>query len=259
MEPLDIPVATWAFLMFIPITVLCVFCKKKKPTRIQQTFECVYKDNFTKPPSSSFIVISGSHYPQRTLTSPSIVSQRDLFLDIPRTPALGPRRVSYIEANEPGISLEFGNRSEQRSHSVSHSRKDKSSDEEYEEENGGNYTNEKSARDYIEVIPEKNDQVPTINVLISQDNRASMSSVNTDENYVNVENSCEAKDSCSCNDDNYVNVGTSDLEDTQQSESSEYVNVEDDPKNSGNDSDDENDYENVKSQKGSRSGRHSSC
>ncbi|XP_053328013.1 linker for activation of T-cells family member 1-like [Spea bombifrons] len=138
-----------------------------------------------------------------------------------------------------------------------YSREDKAANDEDDYEDNENYNG-----GYIQVIPNESDvKVGTVaTAFSSQEIRDSMSSVATDDNYVNVDDPSKARAASSCaNDDNYVNVGDqSESEDTRLSECLEYVNVEDSGKHSSSDSEDEHDYENVESRKSLRSQRHSS-
>ncbi|XP_069838329.1 linker for activation of T-cells family member 1 isoform X2 [Dendropsophus ebraccatus] len=242
---MDISTVMYSFVFVLPIillTALCVSCRKKIPSHIT---ERGYYDNnppYT-PQSSSFMIINKPQPLPRTVSSPATMCQKECMLTIPRSPITESRRSSV------GREIRaYSDACDSIPHSPSAPILKSPEDNDYDDEGeDGNYSNDNPACGYIEVLPDEGTVkiVPALVVTCEVDNRASLSSVGTDENYVNVVDSDDAKASSS--DGNYVNVG--DASDTTGG-SLEYVNVEEaesHPSSTNQESEDDDtpEYENV--------------
>ncbi|KAM3917777.1 linker for activation of T-cells family member 1 [Leptodactylus fuscus] len=229
-------------LPIILIAGLCISCRKKIPVHITETGYYDDKPPYI-PPSSSFMIMKRPQIPSRTISSQSTMCHQDVLLTIPKSPCPESRRSSVgreIKGYPDGCDSITPSASAPllKSKSVE--------DDDYDDEGGNqNYINDNPCCGYIEVLPDDGATRPMLVVTCDVDNRASLSSVGTDENYVNVADSDDAK--ASSTDGNYVNVGdTSDI----KAESLEYVNVEEAEKRSSSmnqesEDDDSPEYENV--------------
>ncbi|KAM4024677.1 linker for activation of T-cells family member 1 isoform 2-T3 [Anomaloglossus baeobatrachus] len=228
----------------ILITGLCISCRRRIPVRITQTE--YYDDKTHYNPPSSFMIMNRLPAHPRAVPSQGSMCQEKGLLPIPNSPIPESRRSS--------VGREFQgypNGCVSIPHSASAPLiKHKSIEvDDYDDEGEDpNYTNNHPASGYIEVLPDEGvtNVGPALVVTCDVDNRASLSSVGTDENYVNVGNSNEAK--APSIDGNYVNVG--DATDMKVGESLEYVNVEDaethsTSNNQESEDDDMPEYENI--------------
>ncbi|XP_073504799.1 E3 ubiquitin-protein ligase TRIM39-like isoform X2 [Phyllobates terribilis] len=179
-------------LPIVLITGLCISCRRKIPAHL------------------------------RSVSSQGTMCHQDILLTIPKSPTSESRRSS--------VGREFqgypdGCDSIPPAACVALLKSKSIEVDDYDDEGEDpNYSNDNPANGYIEVLPDEGAAKvgPVLVVTCDVDNRASLSSVGTDENYVNVGNSDDAK--APSIDGNYVNVGdASDI----KGESLEYVNLED--------------------------------
>ncbi|XP_066432918.1 linker for activation of T-cells family member 1 [Eleutherodactylus coqui] len=202
METFSVMYSVAFVLPIILITSLCIICRKKIPSHIP---EPEYDDKPLYTPPSSFTILNRPSAHPRTVSSWGSVCPQISHLPIPRSPVPESRRTS--------VGREIKGAPILKTKSVEA--------DDYDDEGGEpKYTNPDSG--YIQVLPEKEatKHAPVL-VIEDVDNRASLSSVGTDENYVNVGDSDDAK--ASSVDGNYVNV--EEVSDSK-GESLEYVNVE---------------------------------
>ncbi|XP_075687588.1 linker for activation of T-cells family member 1 [Rhinoderma darwinii] len=239
-------VYTVAFLFpIILITALCIRCRKKIPIHITETG--YYDDKAPYTPPTSFMIINRPPILPRTVSSQSSMFHQDVMITIPRSPVSKSRRSSVVRDLKVS-GYHDGCDSIPLIASASILKNNSIEDDRYDDEGEDpNYTNGDPSSGYIEILPETADTVlgPVLVVTCDVDNRASFSSVGTDENYVNVGDSGDAK--ASSTDGNYVNVGDSS---DMKGGSLEYVNVEEAEKHSSSvtlesEDDDTPEYENV--------------
>ncbi|XP_077130166.1 uncharacterized protein LOC143785299 isoform X2 [Ranitomeya variabilis] len=201
-------------LPIVLITGLCISCHRKIPIHITQTDYCDNKTHYT-PPSSSFMIMHRPPAHLRSVSSQGTMCHQDILLTIPKSPNCESRRSSVgreIQGYPDGCD------SIPRAASTSFLKSKSIEVDDYDDEG------EDPNYGYIEVLPDDGatNLGPVLVVTCDADNRASLSSVGTDENYVNVGNSDDTK--APSIDGNYVNIGdASDI----KGESLEYVNVED--------------------------------
>ncbi|XP_068102669.1 E3 ubiquitin-protein ligase TRIM58-like [Hyperolius riggenbachi] len=231
--------AVWAGACVLPlvlITAFCLGCRRKIPVHIPET--CQYdRHPPCIPPSNSFIVISksqGCSILQRPSTS------QNEFLTIPRSPIPNASRRSsagYQDVSE-NVPISGG---------ILISKRQEQEDDEDHDYDDNDAPSDISNHGYIQVLPDEHSAEPEPVVAgpsCDNDNRGSLSSVTLD--YVNVGPPPELKVVSEARDDNYVNVGES----SESKESLEYVNVDDPVKparviNIDSDDDDIPDYENL--------------
>ncbi|XP_063791414.1 uncharacterized protein LOC134945829 isoform X2 [Pseudophryne corroboree] len=217
----------------IIMTALCITCRRRIPVHITETDYYVDKPQYSVPPSS-FMIINRPPVLPRSSSSQATMYPQDFLLTIPKSPVpTESRRSSMGREVQGGLN----------------SRNTENEDDDdgiYDDEGGDpNYSKNSLACGYIVVLPDDSDTNPGPPVEVSPsivDNRASLSSVATDDNYVNVGTSSDSKVTV---DDNYVNVGDSS---DSKGGSLEYVNVDDAEKlpiNHDSEDDDMPDYENV--------------
>ncbi|XP_056390447.1 uncharacterized protein LOC130284272 isoform X2 [Hyla sarda] len=227
-------------LPIILITALCISCRRKIPIHIPETGCYDDKPQYTRPSTSTqtFCLIKNNQSLPRSSSSPAPMCHQVGLLSIPKSPVCESRRSSvgrennaYPEACDP---IPY-------SPCAPILKRMSVNDEDYDDEG------EDKARGYIVVLPDDGTTTlgPEVVVTFEGDNRASLSSVGTDENYVNVGDSDDAK--ASSTDGNYVNIG--DASDTTGG-SLEYVNVEEAKThpssiNQESEDDDLHEYENV--------------
>ncbi|XP_077130169.1 uncharacterized protein LOC143785299 isoform X5 [Ranitomeya variabilis] len=183
-------------LPIVLITGLCISCHRKIPIHITQTDYCDNKTHYT-PPSSSFMIMHRPPAHLRSVSSQGTMCHQDILLTIPKSPNCESRRSSVgreIQGYPDGCD------SIPRAASTSFLKSKSIEVDDYDDEG------EDPNYGYIEVLPDDGatNLGPVLVVTCDADNRASLSSVGTDENYVNVGNSDDTK-----------------------GESLEYVNVED--------------------------------
>lgn len=232
-----------SILTIILITGLCISCRKKIPIHITETGYYDDKPPIT-PPSSSFMIMNRPPPLPRSGSSQATMCHHDVLLPVPRSPLPESRRSSV--GREKGYPDGCDSISHSPSALVLISKS--IDDDDYDNEgDDGSYSNDNPACGYIQVLPDEGGTKlgPVLVVTCEVDNRASLSSVGTDENYVNVGDSDDAK--APSVDGNYVNVG--DPSDTKGG-SLEYVNVEEAEThpssiNQESEDDDTPEYENV--------------
>ncbi|XP_040295547.1 uncharacterized protein LOC121007578 [Bufo bufo] len=244
MDTIGVMYSVAVVLPIIVITGLCIGCRKKIPIHITETG--YYDDKPPYTPPSDFTIIRRPQVLPRSVSSQGTMCHHDVLLSIPRSPVPESRRSSV------GREIKvYPNSCDSITHSASApllKSKSIEYDDDYDDEGADpNYTNDNPCCGYIEVLPDEGvTQLGPVLVVTSEvDNRTSFSSVGTDENYVNIGDSDDAKTSST--NGNYVNVGdASDI----KGESLEYVNVKEDEThpssiNQESEDDDMPEYENI--------------
>ncbi|XP_073403401.1 uncharacterized protein [Dendrobates tinctorius] len=213
-------------LPIVLITGLWISCHRKIPIHITQTEYCDNKTHYT-PPSSSFMIMNRPPVHLRSVSSQGTMCHQDILLTIPKSPICESRR-SSVGREIQGYPDGFDSIPPAASASLL-KRKSIEVDDYDDEGEDPNDSSDNQAYGYIEVLPDEGatNLGPVLVVTCDVDNRASLSSVGTDENYVNVGNSDDAK-----------------------GESLEYVNVEDAETHSASinqesEDDDVPEYENI--------------